>query len=132
MDPGGNAIEQRPTLGVSETDFGDVLVGDNGMTVYMFMPDQQENGTPTCYDDCEQAWPVVEATDSPIAGGGVDESLIGSVERDDGTQQLTYNDLPLYYFSGDKKVGQANGQGIEEVWWVMDAEGQPVEQAPQG
>lgn len=105
-----------------------MLVDGAGMTLYMFVPDQQENGTPTCYADCEKMWPPFEAAESGVflPGDGVDESLFGTVEREDGTQQVTYNELPLYLFSGDEAAGDVNGQGLGEVWWVMDAGGEPI------
>ena len=39
---------------------------------------------------------------------------------------MSYNDLPLYYFSGDKAAGDASGQGLNDVWWVMSPEGEPI------
>jgi predicted lipoprotein with Yx(FWY)xxD motif len=52
--------------------------------------------------------------------------MLGTVERDDGTTQVTYNDLPLYYFSGDQAAGDLEGQGLNDVWWVLSPEGEPV------
>ncbi len=43
---------------------------------------------------------------------------IGTVTRDDGTTQVTYNGKPVYYFAGDQSAGQTNGQGIGGVWSV--------------
>src|ERR671936_1198202 len=64
-------------ISVASTDFGQALVEEEGRSVYMFVPDQKKNGTPTCYDDCAQAWPALEG---PVdAGEGVDESLLGTV-----------------------------------------------------
>jgi len=113
-----------PTVELASTDLGDVLVDQDGMTLYMFVPDQQQDGTPTCYDECAQAWPALEGEAS--AGDGIDESMLGTVERDDGTQQVTYNNLPLYNFSGDESAGDTNGQGLNDVWWVVDASGEPI------
>ena len=62
-----------------------------------------------------------------MPGEGVDESLYGTVERRDGTQQVTYRDLPLYRFSGDKAEGDIQGQGLSDVWWVVDASGEPIQ-----
>ena len=39
---------------------------------------------------------------------------------------MTYNELPLYLFSGDEAAGDVNGQGLGDVWWVMDAGGEPI------
>jgi predicted lipoprotein with Yx(FWY)xxD motif len=125
----GSSSQQEPsgtTLEVASSDIGQVVVDQNGMTLYMFVPDQKQNGTPTCYEDCAQAWPALEGEAS--AGGSIDESLLGTVERKDGTQQVTYGDLPLYHFSGDEEPGDVNGQGLGDVWWVVDESGAPIEE----
>ena len=124
--PGSSSQEDSsgPRLELASNDFGDVLVDQDGTTLYMFVPDQKQGGKPTCYDDCAQAWPALEGEAS--AGEGIDESLLGTVEREDGTQQVTYNDLPLYHFSGDKSAGDVNGQGLSDVWWVVDPAGDPI------
>ena len=48
------------------------------MTLYMFVPDQEQDGTPTCYDDCAEAWPALEGGSGALAGEGADESLLAS------------------------------------------------------
>jgi predicted lipoprotein with Yx(FWY)xxD motif len=134
VDPSGTPIEKEPTrLSISTTDLGDVLVDGAGMTLYMFVPDQQGNGSPTCYGDCAKTWPPLEAAESGVflPGEGVDESLFGTVARKNGAQQVTYNTLPLYLFSGDKAAGDVNGQGLGDMWWVVNAAGEPI-QKPAG
>jgi predicted lipoprotein with Yx(FWY)xxD motif len=134
VDPSGSPIEKEPTrLSSSTTDLGDVLVDGSGMTLYMFVPDQQGNGSPTCYGDCAKTWPPLEAAESGVflPGEGVDQSLFGTVARKNGTQQVTYHTLPLYLFSGDKAAGDVNGQGLGDMWWVVDAAGEPI-QKPAG
>src|ERR671922_270611 len=121
--------ESGERISVASTDFGEALVEEEGRSVYMFVPDQETNGTPTCYDDCARMWPPLEEGQSGVflPGEGVDASLFGTVARDDGTQQVTYNDLPLYRFADDKAAGDVNGQGLGDVWWVLDAAGEPIQ-----
>jgi predicted lipoprotein with Yx(FWY)xxD motif len=107
----------------AETDLGEVLVDGAGMTLYMFEPD--EAGESTCYDACAQSWPPLLA-DEPTAAAGAEAALVGTTERDDGTMQVTYDGWPLYYWAGDEEPGDANGQGVNEVWWVLAADGAPV------
>ena len=114
------------TIEVARSPLGDTLVDPEGMTLYMFEPDQEQNGEPTCYDECADAWPALEATGELTAGEGLDESLLGTAERTDGITQVTYNDLPLYRFSGDEAAGDINGQGLNDVWWVVSSDGDPV------
>ena len=106
---------------LSSSDLGDVLTDQDGNILYLFTPDAQ--GPSVCNGDCAVAWPpLVEAT----AGDGVDGSLLGTADRDDGSAQATYNGWPLYYFAGDSAPGDVNGQGVNDVWYVVDAAGDGV------
>lgn len=98
-------------------ELGPVLVDGNGRVLYVFTPD--EEGVSNCYGTCEENWPVLEATGEWIVGGGVTGSL-GVTVRNDGTRQVTYDGMPLYYFAGDQAPGEANGQGINGVWFVAN------------
>jgi predicted lipoprotein with Yx(FWY)xxD motif len=81
---------------------GAVLVaGSNKMTLYQFTKDVANSGT---------RWPAltVPAGASPSASGLGGQW--GTITRSDGGGiQVTYNGLPLYFFSGDSKPGDANG-----------------------
>ena len=46
-----------------------------------------------------------------------------SFVRADGTTQVTHNGMPLYYFAGDTKAGDTNGQGVNGVWFVATPAG---------
>ena len=129
---GGGSQSQSPTVEVASADVGDIVVDSEGMALYMFVPDQQEDGKPTCYDDCAQTWPALEAEGEPVAGDGIDESLLGTVKRTDGATQVTYNDLPLYLYAGDEAPGDINGQGISDVWWLLSPGGEPLKEAQGG
>ena len=59
-------------------------------------------------------------------GDGLDAGLLGTTERTTGDTQATYNGWPLYYFGGDAAAGDTNGQGINEVWYVVDAAGDAI------
>lgn len=109
---------------VGSTSLGDVLVDQAGMTLYMFDKDTQ-GGPSTCYDQCASAWPPLLTDGAPSAGTGADGGMLGTVERTDGTTQVTYDGWPLYYWAQDTKPGDVNGQGVNEVWWVLGADGTP-------
>lgn len=123
---GQGAAQKAPTLDVAGSEFGDILVDSEGMTLYMFVPDQQKGGRPTCFGECAQAWPALTAAGEPTVGDGLEEAQVGTAPRKGGTTQVTYNDLPLYRFSGDKAAGDTNGQSLNDVWWVVSAAGKPV------
>jgi predicted lipoprotein with Yx(FWY)xxD motif len=44
---------------------------------------------------------------------------LGVTERTDGTYQVTYNDMPLYYWIKDVVPGDATGQNVGEVWFIV-------------
>lgn len=108
---------------VAETDLGPVLVDQNGLTLYVFTPDTE--GVSTCYDDCAASWPAV-AGDTPISPD-LDAAMFGTAPRDDGSEQLTVNGMPLYLFAGDAAPGDTNGQGLNDVWFVVDGTGSMIE-----
>lgn len=110
------------TVALAESDLGDIVVDDEGRTLYMFQPD--EGGEPTCTDDCAQTWPVFEGP--ATASGGVDPSLLSTATHPSGTTQVTYGGWPLYYFANDASPGDTNGQGVNEVWFVVGPDGEPI------
>ena len=87
-----------------------IVASSNGMTVYTFANDVKDNGKSACSGGCITKWPAltVPAGSTPAGDTGVTGKL-GTITRDDGTLQVTYNGLPLYFFSGDKAAGDANG-----------------------
>jgi len=107
-----------PGVGVAtNTQAGNILVDDRGMTLYRYTPDQPN--VSTCYGACAIAWPpvVVDSVPSvqdPTLGAG-----LGLAQRDDGTQQLSFNGSPLYYFVDDAQPGDATGEASGGVWFVV-------------
>jgi predicted lipoprotein with Yx(FWY)xxD motif len=99
---------------------GTVLIaGSNQMTLYIFTKDVKDSGASVCTGDCLVAWPAltVAAGDAPTAGEGVTGTLGTITRTDDGTIQVTYNGLPLYFFINDAAPGDANG--VYEFWEVV-------------
>lgn len=95
----------------SSSTFGAILTGANGMTLYTFSGDAP--GKSTCTGGCATAWPplTVPAGQRPSAGTGVTGSLT-TLARADGTTQVAYDGLPLYYWQGDAKPGDVTGDGV--------------------
>ncbi len=103
-------------------DIGDILVGPEGLTLYLFDLDTQHEASSTCYDDCAASWPPLTVDEDPTTGAGVNIDLDTFV-REDGDTQVMANGWPLYYFAGDSELGDIAGQGVEDVWWVLDENG---------
>jgi predicted lipoprotein with Yx(FWY)xxD motif len=119
---------------VDNAKFGTVLVGSTGRTLYRFSEDSK--GVNRCTGDptCAKYWPqlLVKATVKPVAGTGVKASLLGTIKAAHGMRQVTYAGFPLYTFAGDTKAGQANGQGFEKEWYVVNTKGALVKHSING
>ena len=110
---------------------GTVLVDGQGLTLYMFVPDDQR-GRSTCYGKCASGWPPLRLPTGvavPVVGGQADPSLLGTTDRKDGGLQVSYNGWPLYIWVGDTGPGQATGQGINSLggyWYVLSPKGHVI------
>ncbi|MBK8460869.1 MAG: hypothetical protein IPL43_12350 [Micropruina sp.] len=109
-------------LKMADSKLGSILVDGKGMTLYMFTKDSAN--TSACTGGCLVAWPPLIG--KPTMGAGVDDSKLGSFTRADGSTQATYNGWPLYYWKDDAKAGDVTGQNVNAVWFVLDADGDPV------
>jgi predicted lipoprotein with Yx(FWY)xxD motif len=106
------------------------IVVTHGWTLYMYPPDRARNVTCTNVGSCLTAWPplFVTAGHKIVAGPGVKAGLIGSAPGDGG-QVVTYDHWPLYYYIGDRKPGEINGQGQGFNWYVIAPDGIPNKKA---
>lgn len=109
---------------VAATDLGEVLVDGDGMTLYLFTNDS--DGQSVCTDDCAAAWPPLTVDAETLAGDGVDDGLLGTTERDDGSTQVTYDGSPLYTWASDSEAGDVTGQGVNDVWFVVAPDGEAI------
>jgi predicted lipoprotein with Yx(FWY)xxD motif len=84
-----------------------------GFTLYVFSADDKNKSK--CNGECARHWhPVVSMGGKPQAGPDVMPPEIGSILRDDGSFQVTFNDAPLYYYENDHNPGDENGTDREE------------------
>jgi predicted lipoprotein with Yx(FWY)xxD motif len=105
----------KPVIKV-KAGLGNYLADGSGRTLYHFKKDAQDKNS--CSGPCLEKWPVYYA-DPVTAPEGSDPKGFGSFTRVDGKKQSTYKGWPLYYFVGDKQPGDANGQGVKDVWYVV-------------
>jgi predicted lipoprotein with Yx(FWY)xxD motif len=116
------------TVAVKGSKLGAILVDGNGRTLYLFEKDK--GTTSSCYGACAGGWPPDTTNGTPRAGTGVSASLLGTTTRTDGKTEVTYHGHPLYYFAGDRKPGDTNGEGLNAFgaeWYVLSAAGNKVE-----
>jgi predicted lipoprotein with Yx(FWY)xxD motif len=106
---------------------GQILVDGNGRTLYLFEADKGSSST--CYGACATYWPPLLTGGAPMAGTGVNVSLLGTTRRSDGTTEVTYGGHPLYYVVTDHNPGDATGQGVSNfgaAWYVVGTNGSRI------
>ena len=85
-----------------------LVAASNSHTVYTFGSDT--SGVSNCNSGCIGIWPAltIAAGQTPTGGPGVTGQL-GTITRSDGSLQVTYKGLPLYFFHNDAKPGDTKG-----------------------
>jgi predicted lipoprotein with Yx(FWY)xxD motif len=125
----GVPVTGAATVNVTEVGtFGQALVDGEGRSLYLFTNDTQDSGTSSCTGDCLVKWPPLLTDGEPVAGTGMDAAMLGTITLPDGTTQVTYNGWPLYYFADDTAPGDALGQGVGGVWFLVSPTGEMIEQ----
>ncbi|KOX13653.1 hypothetical protein ADK67_44035 [Saccharothrix sp. NRRL B-16348] len=102
---------------------GTVLTDGEGRTLYRFDRDTAKPSTSTCDGGCAEQWPPVLATSGDVRVRGVDQALVATLDRADGTRQVTVAGWPVYRFADDAAPGEAKGQGVGGTWFVAAPDG---------
>jgi predicted lipoprotein with Yx(FWY)xxD motif len=110
------------TVAVATSKLGDILVDADGRTLYAFTKDKGDQSA--CSGECASNWPAL--TGDATAGTGAQAALLSTAMQANGSSQVTYGGKPLYYFAGDTKAGDTNGQGVGGVWFAVTADGELV------
>jgi predicted lipoprotein with Yx(FWY)xxD motif len=92
---------------------GSIFTDTKGMTLYTYKKDT--SGVSNCSGACLKAWPAYVASSQT----GTFPTSVTVIKRTDGTLQYAWKGMPLYYYVGDKKAGDVNGEGIEGAWDVV-------------
>ncbi|MFY1633066.1 hypothetical protein ACN27F_07215 [Solwaraspora sp. WMMB335] len=122
----------KELIGESVDRMGDVVTDEDGWLLYRFDEDSNDPPASNCEGDCAKIWPPALTDGDPLLSG-VDEELVGTVNRPDGTRQLTIDGWPIYYYAGDEKPGQWKGQGVGGTWFVVQPDGSKnLECLPEG
>lgn len=126
-EPAGDSQSVR--LAVAQVgNLGSVVTDQNGRTLYRFDKDKAKPPVSNCKDDCAVSWPPVTVNDlSELKLANVNKSLVGLLERADGTKQVTLAGWALYRYKDDKKAGDAKGQGINGTWFAATPEGKKAQ-----
>lgn len=131
VSPFGGPVQDAATVKITKIDqFGTFLVDTGSRSVYMFTRDTKD--TSACTGNCLLTWPPLLTVGAPVAGDGVDATKLSTITHAQGTKLVTYNGLPLYYYSPDVKPGDLKGQNNGRVWYVMAPDGTQIKTIPNG
>ena len=135
------------TVSAASTPYGRMLVvgsGDQaGCSLYVLTSDRlhalksapfacSDNTNPTGAPCDTVLWPALLTNGAPIAGRGVNPTLLGTVTRTDvpfgaRVKQVTYAGLPLYRFFLDEVPGEREGANLFDpvtsptgIWYLVD------------
>ncbi|WP_284036550.1 hypothetical protein [Neobacillus sp. 114] len=99
---------------------GNYLADADGMTLYYFAKDKRN--TSNCSGECLQNWPAFYSENLDVPEGLNKQDFSTITRADTGEKQTTYKGFPLYYFVNDKAAGDVNGQGVKDVWFIVNSE----------
>jgi len=100
------------TVNVSSSQsLGTYLTNGTGYTLYYFSGDKANSDLSNCNGTCASDWPPFYTSTLSLPAA-LSASSFNTITRSDGTKQLTYNGLPLYFFKSDTKSGEVSGNGV--------------------
>jgi predicted lipoprotein with Yx(FWY)xxD motif len=103
---------------------GTVLTSASGLTLYRFTQDTK--GKSACTAVCAKAWPPLTAAKGAHVEGPKGVKGLSVINVGHGRWQVAFHNVALYRFVGDKKKGQAHGQGLANVWFAALKSGIPA------
>ncbi|MEW1952390.1 hypothetical protein [Terrabacter sp. NPDC080008] len=112
-------------LKASSTSLGNVVTDGRGMTLYLFTKDTKGTTKSVCTGQCLGYWPPAMVGSTAPKATGV-SGTVGSISAPGGGKQVTLNGWPLYYYAQDQAPGDVLGQGVMNIWWVVDTSGNPI------
>jgi predicted lipoprotein with Yx(FWY)xxD motif len=89
-----------------------LLTTTSGRTLYTLNVEKRGKFVCTAESGCTGIWHPLTVAAGVTPQGPV---KLGTVNRPEGTVQVTYRGLPLYTFASDKKAGQVKGEGLKDV-----------------
>ncbi len=113
------------TVKIAQDKFlGNYLVNQSNFTLYYYQNDSKALESSTCYDECAATWPPFYAAQL-ILPEELKRIDFGEITRTDGAKQTTFKGWPLYLYSKDNEPDEITGEGVEELWHVVDPTNQP-------
>jgi predicted lipoprotein with Yx(FWY)xxD motif len=117
------------TVAVADnSELGQILVDGEGRTLYLFEKDQSNRSR--CNGNCAKVWPPYTTRGDPKASEGAVTAMLGTLKRNDGSTQVTYNGAPLYLFTSDVEAGDTRGNELDQFgaeWYALRPNGEKAE-----
>ncbi|MFD9699886.1 hypothetical protein [Lentzea sp. NPDC059081] len=114
-------------LQVLDSQAGQVLADREHYTLYLNTQDGTNPPKPTCVEpECTLVWPPLLAAGGKFEAPGVDPSLLGTVKRPDGLEQVTVGGHPVHRYVDDEAAGDITGHGVDDRWFAVGPNGAPV------
>jgi predicted lipoprotein with Yx(FWY)xxD motif len=111
--------------------YGTVLATASGQALYVLTADRP--GESKCSGSCTVDWHPLILDGLPVAGPGVNRTLLSTFKRSDGRTQAMYDGHPLYAYAGSEPASLAVGTiAYGGVWYFVSPSGQAIEQTASG
>ncbi|HEX4467296.1 MAG TPA: hypothetical protein VH025_08915 [Solirubrobacteraceae bacterium] len=111
------------------TSRGTILVASNGHTVYEFTRDRLRQNSCVSVRGCSSAWPPLLTSARPVAGTGVQSSMLSTIAISGGRKQVTYAGHALYLYSEDSAPGETGYIGAKQFggfWYGLTSSARAV------
>jgi len=116
-EPGSATIQSEMIGGTNIlSDLGAV----NGVDATLYAFTRDTPAMSNCNTLCAMIWPPVLTQTAPSAIDAANGSLLGVIQRRDGTFQVTYKGHPLYYFAPALITGNTSGNGVRAFGGTFD------------
>lgn len=108
-------VEQSPAV-------GPVVADREHYTLYLNTEDSSSKST--CLEpECTLVWPPLLAAGGKFEAPELDQKLLGTMKRPDGTEQVTIGGHPVYRYVDDEQAGDATGHGRDDRWYAIAPNG---------
>ncbi len=117
--PNGESL----TLQVVDNGEHVVITNSDGRPVYGNSRDRDD--ALFCVGECTESWiPLVQT--AALISAELDVTKYRLIQRPDGTEQVVYNDIALYTWTGDSDVGLPLGTGVAGIWFAVSVDGERI------
>jgi predicted lipoprotein with Yx(FWY)xxD motif len=124
----GNPAAAPALTAIRTFDIGRIVVDGRGFTLYRSDGDKASPPKANCVGTCAREWPPM-TTVAGLKVSGIDQSLVGSVTRPDGVEQVTLAGWPVYSHATDEMPGETSGQSVGGTWFAIAPDGAKVQVA---